>query len=898
MGEHSSDLKTAAVDAEAAHGAAVAAVELPDRWRLIELLGAGGQASVWLAEDRTLGQRVALKILPAGADERTRGRWLEEVRQGRRLAHPHLIRIFDVVETGDRPVAVMEFVAGGTLVDRVRADGPQPLNDVIRWASEVLDVLGYLHENRVVHRDVKPSNLLVGEDGSIKLSDLGLVRSLDRSSDLTRTMEGVGTPRFMAPEQLRGEEPSPSCDLYSLGVTLYQLLTGKLPFDGDSAFQIADAHLHLRPKSVREHRPECPRWLARFVERLLEKAPEDRFASAQAASAALEGRQVGISRRAIRWAAVSLVVAVVIVAAGLWLRSSLTPQLDRVEVDGSRVVARSEEGQELWSEERQGQRPRAVISDLVGNHKPEVVVGWSPMGWGEGSEESAVLEIRSESGDVIRSFETAGLGRSEFPDIAPLWQVGALKVGNLLGGGNDLVWALSNPRWYPGYIGVFDLRSTMDTVAASLTNSGHEHKMQIADIDGDGVDEIIAVMVNNPMGFQRVLVTMSARSRLTGETCGTMHSPDISAFQQARLRVPRGCLSYTPLGSNGLVVDPPRVVDGGIEVVMDGKGHLFDSWGNPEGSVLFGTGPDAREAFWEDVAATCARVRLETVLESPFSLDRLRRDHPEIMTEPPTEVAAALVSAKALASGGHRENAIAVLREGARRHPEERDLQLRLGEQLLIDGDRDEGRRWTLASVNLASAGRNHSDQVMNLILDAAITGDRSAREENRHFIANLAMGASPDFVNLLDVSWFFFQGEWDDLRLVDSDVGSVYRWGQVLQEWGRFERDGDVASALTDAAALGEVAEIRDLARVFEARVRLRNGDYAAAFQLAEQAHQSLAIECRETYEACVWMPLAEWVLGQSLMRIEGREHEGQTILISAAEHAPGTWIATSVTR
>ena len=102
-----SDLRTAAVDAEAAHAASDAAVVLPERWRLLELLGSGGQATVWLAEDRMLGQRVALKILRAGADERTRARWLEEVRQGRRLSHPKLIRIFDVIVASERPVEVM-----------------------------------------------------------------------------------------------------------------------------------------------------------------------------------------------------------------------------------------------------------------------------------------------------------------------------------------------------------------------------------------------------------------------------------------------------------------------------------------------------------------------------------------------------------------------------------------------------------------------------------------------------------------------------------------------------------------------------------------------------------------------------------------------------------------------
>ena len=283
---------------------------------------------------------MALKVLPANADERTRARWLEEVRQGRRLSHPHLIRIFDVVETSDRPVAVMEFVPGGTLADRVVAGGAQPIEDVIRWTGEVLEVLTYLHENRIVHRDVKPSNLLVAEDGSIKLSDLGLVRSLDRGSDLTRTLEGVGTPRFMSPEQLKGEAPTPACDLYSLGVTMYQLLAGRLPFDGDSAFQIADGHLHLRPPGIREHRPECPRWLARFVEKLLEKSPAERFRSAGHARSVLDRRWVGFSRRTLTVPATVAAVVAIAFLGGVVVRSVITPTLDRVEIEDDLVVAR------------------------------------------------------------------------------------------------------------------------------------------------------------------------------------------------------------------------------------------------------------------------------------------------------------------------------------------------------------------------------------------------------------------------------------------------------------------------------------------------------------------------------------------------------------------------------
>ena len=898
MAEGASDHRTAPVDAAAGHGASSATVDLPDRWRLLELLGAGGQATVWLAEDRTLGQPVALKILPADADARTRGRWLEEVRQGRRLSHPNLIRIFDVVETSDRPVAVMEFVPGGTLADRVAGDGAQPIEDVIGWAREVLSVLAYLHESRIVHRDVKPSNLLVADDGSIKLSDLGLVRNLDRGSDLTRTLEGVGTPRFMAPEQLRGETPTPSCDLYSLGVTLYQLLTGRVPFDGDSAFQIADGHLHAEPAPIRDLRPECPRWLARFVARLLEKDPEARFRTARGALVALGRRKVRLSRRALRGTAVAIVIVAAVVVALGFARSFITPSLDRIEIGDSEVVARSEDGRRLWSSEKPGHIPQVVMADVSGNDHQEVIVGWSTSRAGEGPEDSAFFEVHSTSGEVIRSIRSSGWAKDDFPDFTTVWHLKEMAAGNLGGDGEDLVWGLTNPRWYPAILGVTSFRRTSERSLVQLSNSGHVQNMTVADLDGDGLDEIVAVLVNNPMGFQRILVSMGARSRLTGEACGTMKSPDIRAFLQARTTTPRGCLSFTPLGSDVLVVEPPKVGNREIELVLDGEIRRFDEWGNPEGSPLFGGGPQARESYWEDFASACARIRLETRIEPPFSLDGLRTDHPGVLSEAGTEVGSYLVAARALASGGHRENAVALLRDGVERHPGERDLRLRLGEQLLIGGARREGRVSLAKSVNIASSGRNHNDQVYMLILDASVHGDSKDYEETRRFIANLSATATTEAMAFLDAAWFFFQGEWDDPRIIDVDPGSIHQWVRVIREWARFELVGDVDATLERVAELVATEEISQFARVLEARVRLDAGDPASASQLADAALRNLQIKCRVDFEACAWAPLAEWALGQALGSIEGREAEALAVQKSAAEHAPGTWIAIPLTQ
>jgi len=184
------------------------------------------------------------------------------------------------------------------------------------------------------------------------------------------------------------------------------------------------------------------------------------------------------------------------------------------------------------------------------------------------------------------------------------------------------------------------------------------------------------------------------------------------------------------------------------------------------------------------------------------------------------------------------------------------------------------------------------------LILDAAVNGDVDGHEETRRFIANLSASATTETMTFLDAAWFFFRGDWGDPRLVDIDPGSVHRWVRVILEWARFELEGDAETALARAVELAETREIRFLAESLEARVTLANGDPLAASQRADAALQGLQTQCRIDYEACTWLPLAEWVLGQALSSIEGRDDEARAVLARAAERAPNTWIATSVTQ
>ena len=255
------------------------------RYRLTRLLGRGGFADVYLGEQVYLGSQAAIKVLSAPLEAEAASGFLDEARTLVRLAHPRIIRLLDYGIQEQMPFLVMEYAPGGTLRKLHPRGQRLPLSTVVEYVKQAAEALQYAHTQRLIHRDVKPDNLLLGRQGEILLSDFGIAL-LAHSSRSQRTEDIVGTVAYMAPEQIQGH-PCQASDQYALGVIAYEWLSGTRPFSG-SFVEIAAGHCLVEPAPLQEACPGIPTMVTAAVSRALAKRPEQRFASVQAFAAAFE----------------------------------------------------------------------------------------------------------------------------------------------------------------------------------------------------------------------------------------------------------------------------------------------------------------------------------------------------------------------------------------------------------------------------------------------------------------------------------------------------------------------------------------------------------------------------------------------------------------------------------
>ena len=365
-----------------------------ERYEILEILGEGGMAFVYKARDTQLERFVAIKTLkPNYVNQETFvDRFKREAKTAANLNHPNIVQIFDWgIE--EEPYFVMEYIEGNTLTSIIAKNRSISLSDILFIGAQVSSGLHAAHQKGLVHRDIKPGNIMITPDGKVKVTDFGIVSLQNEESDITKTGSILGTASYISPEQAQGKPVSIESDLYSLGTVLYELITGKAPFNGDSPISTATKHLTEKPDKPSLYRRDLPKGVESAILRLLEKASYDRFKSAEDLRATLLQQRKALQSEQtrenlvdltnpkvkLRFTLPALIISIGVVIGTVW---TLTQVFDGLPVDG-------------------GAPTLIEIPDLTGSEQAQALEDLQNLGFKVGIENSADSSVPA--GSVIRT---------------------------------------------------------------------------------------------------------------------------------------------------------------------------------------------------------------------------------------------------------------------------------------------------------------------------------------------------------------------------------------------------------------------------------------------------------------------------------------------------------------
>ena len=518
---------------------------LASRFEIGEVRGVGGSAVVYSAFDRELRQQVALKVLRADrTSPEALTRLRREVAVARQAASPRLVRVFDIGASGESVFLTMEDVPGGSLKERL-ADGVPPLAETLRVAGEVLEGLAVLHGLGIVHRDVKPGNVLLDARGGVKLADFGLARRLQvEETRATSVNAFVGTVDYVSPEQALGRELDGRSDLYSFGVTLFEMLTGGIPFKRDSAIGTALAHVKDPPPRLRSVRRDAPAWLEAYVARLLAKAPEERYATAEDALADLAAERAtplpGHGRARRRTALAAVAGAAAVVAALVLGPRLLAPRRPAFLAGSGRgghgIVAVDARGRALW-ERTDVWGPAHATLFRRADGTVEVAAAVSGENGRLGEPEVRVQLLEPRSGTTLEEL------RAALPDTfagsfgGRRWGLAGLSAVDVDGaGGDELVLTIADVESFPS--ATYLVEPEARVVQPVFFANGHHQLGGAADLDGDGRKELLLAGTANRLGLRVGVaavraVTSSSQVRALGRVDPSFSlTPDHLAWEQ------------------------------------------------------------------------------------------------------------------------------------------------------------------------------------------------------------------------------------------------------------------------------------------------------------------------------------------------------------------------------
>jgi tRNA A-37 threonylcarbamoyl transferase component Bud32 len=494
----------------------VPGTRIAERYDVVRVLGTGGSAIVYEVFDREVGERVALKVLRSdrlGAAALKRFR--REVAVAREAQSPRLVRIFDIGQSSEAIFLAMELVEGESLRQRI-AQKPLPIGEALRIAGQVLEGLKVLHGLGIVHRDIKPGNILLTRDGQVKLADFGLARRLEaEESRATATDAVIGTVEYLSPEQALGQDADVRSDLYAFGIVLFEMLTGEVPFRRGSTIGTLLAHVKGRAPDVRRIRRDAPGWLARFVDHLLQRAPEARYAGAEAALHDLEARRGRRSagarvRRLAPW-----LIPAALAAVGLSVRGLRRPRFSHlVAAPEGRISAIADNGRVLWRQPLiQGPMSVAMARLATGRRPAIATVYTHPDGSREGRNILHFLD--AETGGEISSVDLPSPGH-EFVSFPDAYAADVQTVDLDRDGIDEVLVTFLSSTSYPSVTELYEPRA--HRVRIVLDASGHHHFCTAADLDGDGKAELIFAGPSNREGWYPALAAVRVQPRVNSPT--------------------------------------------------------------------------------------------------------------------------------------------------------------------------------------------------------------------------------------------------------------------------------------------------------------------------------------------------------------------------------------------
>ncbi len=367
---------------------------IKERYEITQLLGEGGMSYVYKATDKQLQRTVAIKTLKPNYVEQEKfvERFKREAQTAANLNHPNIVQIFDW-GIGDEPFFVMEYIEGNTLTSIIANKRTISMNDILFIGAQVSSGLQAAHSKGLVHRDIKPGNIMITPEGKVKVTDFGIVSFQNEESDITKTGSILGTASYISPEQAQGKPVSKESDLYSLGTVLYELITGKPPFDGDTPIATATKHITEKPEKLSTYRANIPKGIENAVLKLLHKYPKDRFKNAEDLRAVLLQQKTQLQalqtqenlvdltnpKVKYRFTLPALIVSLSIVVGTIW---TLTRIFDGLPIDGGTQII-------------------IEVPDLTGSSQTEALTDLQSLGFKVGIENSAHPIVPE--GSVIRT---------------------------------------------------------------------------------------------------------------------------------------------------------------------------------------------------------------------------------------------------------------------------------------------------------------------------------------------------------------------------------------------------------------------------------------------------------------------------------------------------------------